>query len=534
MTTSPSRGRTPPASLPRLGAVLLALLGTACADARLPLAYLRQAAGEQPEGAAPEPAFGAQAEQGGLTENLPPPVDRGWDRIVASDTLVALLTFNSTGYFIYKGEPMGFEYELLQAFAEEKQLTLETVVLSDRRLLFRALNQGEGDVAAARLVSQPEFEGVVGLTQPLYTTRPVIVQRAPVEVAREIDEAEPALDSAVRAIEIPDSVALRARLLTEPGELAGQEVHIPAGDDYYARITELSDSLGETIELVEVENADQIEPLIEAVAEGRIRFTVSPQNLADLSKARFTNIVAQPVVGDSEPIAWAVRVNDPGILRELNAWLAEPSTQRLKDQLYIKYFVDRRGYQRRVEDELFTSETGQISQFDSLLARAARGIGWDWRLLAAQVAQESRFDPRARSFAGARGLLQLMPRTAREVGVRNPTNPAENLAGGVRYLAQLTRQWSDIPSEAERLKFVLASYNAGRGHVLDAQRLAQEHGDDPTKWEDVAYWLLQKSKPSVYRSRVVRYGYVRGLEPVQYVNRILERYDRYLDLADPK
>jgi membrane-bound lytic murein transglycosylase F len=123
-----------------------------------------------------------------------------------------------------------------------------------------------------------------------------------------------------------------------------------------------------------------------------------------------------------------------------------------------------------------------------------------------------------------------MPRTAREMGVKNSVNPEQNLAGGVRYLEQLSRQWSDIPDENERLKFVLASYNAGRGHILDAQRLAREHGDDPLKWEDVAYWLLQKSKPSVYRSKVVRYGYVRGLEPVQYVSRILERYDRYKDI----
>jgi membrane-bound lytic murein transglycosylase F len=353
-----------------------------------------------------------------------------------------------------------------------------------------------------------------------------------VDVARAADEPTAGRDSTVASdTPVPDSIAIRARLLTRPSELAGQEVHVPAGSEYYDRITELSDSLGETIELVEVENAAQIEPLIEAVSEGRIRLTVSPQNLAELSKARFSNIIAEPVLGEAEPIVWAVRKNDPETVAQLDAWLAEPATQRLKTQLYTKYFIDRRGYQRRVEDELFTNETGQISQFDSLLAREASGLGWDWRLLAAQVAQESKFDPRARSFAGARGLLQLMPRTAREMGVRNPTNPAQNVAGGVRYLAQLTKLWSDIPDETERLKFVLASYNAGRGHVLDAQRLAEAAGDDPMKWEDVAYWLLQKSKPSVYRKNsLVRHGYVRGLEPVQYVSRILERYDRYRDI----
>jgi membrane-bound lytic murein transglycosylase F len=525
---------TPPSRLPsllRLGVLVLVALSAGCKDAKLPLSYLRKAAGEQTALAAEAP-LDLPDEGAGLVEDLPPPIDRSWDRIAARDTLVALLTFNSTGYFIFKGEPMGFEYELLQAFTESKGMTLETVVVPDRQLLFHALNLGEGDVVAARLMARPEYEGLVGLTDPLYSTRPVVVQRAPEDVAREVDNPEPDADSAGAGdLPIPDSIAIRARLLTTPSELGGQEVHVQAGSDYYDRITELSDSLGETIELVEVENADQIEPLIEAVSEGRIRLTVSPQNLAELSKARFSNIVAEPVLGEPEPIVWVVRANDPTIRAQLDAWLSEPGTQRLKDLLYTKYFIDRRGYQRRVEDQLFTSETGQISQFDSLLAREASGLGWDWRLLAAQVAQESRFDPRARSFAGARGLLQLMPRTAREMGVRNPTNPAQNVAGGVRYLAQLSRLWSDIPDESERLKFVLASYNAGRGHVLDAQRLAAAAGDDPLKWEDVAYWLLQKSKPSVYRKNsLVRHGYVRGLEPVQYVSRILERYDRYRDI----
>ena len=515
--------------------MLLAALICGCKPT-LPLTYLRQAAGETPAALLGEDPD-LLLDEGGLADGLPDPIDRAWARIAARDTLVALMTLNSTGYFIFQGEPMGFEYDLLQAFTREKEMALATVVVTDRRQLLRALNLGEGDVVAARLVSQPEYEGVVGLTEPLYSTPTVVVQRAPEAVARAVDQAEEdaIADSTSPYISpIPDSVAIRARLLTRPDELAGQEVYVQAGSDYYERITELSDSLGESIELVEVENAEQIEPLIEAVADGRIRLTVSPQNLAELSKARFSNIVAQPVLGEPEPTVWAVRGNDPEILRQFNDWLAKPTTQRLKDQLYIKYFIDRRGYEERVEDELFAAggDGGQISQYDSLIAREARGLGWDWRLLAAQVAQESKFDPRARSWAGARGLLQLMPRTAREMGVRNSTDPEQNVAGGVRYLVKLSGLWADeIPDEAERLKFVLASYNAGRGHVLDAQRLAEQAGDDPLKWDDVAYWLLQKSKPSVYRSRVVQHGYVRGLEPVQYVSRILERYDRYRDIA---
>ncbi len=277
-----------------------------------------------------------------------------------------------------------------------------------------------------------------------------------------------------------------------------------------------------------------MEPLIAAVARGNIRLTVAPENLAELSRARFSNIVAIPVVGPTQPVAFAVRRNAPELLGELNRWLATPAGESLRQTLYRKYFVDRSAYRERTEDDLFSSATGRISLYDSLLIREAAGIGWDWRLLAAQVAQESRFDPNARSWVGAQGLLQLMPRTARELGVRDPVDPAENIAGGARYLAWLTGLWErDIDDPEERLKFILASYNAGRGHVLDARRLAEKHGDDPDDWDDVAYWLLQKSKPAVYRDEVVRFGYVRGREPVQYVRKILERYDRYSEVEAP-
>jgi membrane-bound lytic murein transglycosylase F len=309
---------------------------------------------------------------------------------------------------------------------------------------------------------------------------------------------------------------------------------MPAGSGYVDRIVELSDSIGETIELVEVEATERVEPLIEEVARGNIRLTVASDNLADLSRARFANIVAIPVVGPTQPVAFAVRENAPELLAQLDRWLDTPEAGALRDALYRKYFVDRAAYLDRTEDELFSSETGRISLYDSLFIREAAGIDWDWRLLAAQVAQESRFDPTARSWVGAQGLLQLMPRTARELGVRDPTDPEENVGGGVRYLAWLSGLWEkEIEDPEQRLKFILASYNAGRGHVLDAQRLAEKYGDDPTDWQDVSYWLLQKSKPAFYRDEVVRFGYVRGREPVQYVSKILERYDRYRGVEGP-
>ena len=142
--------------------------------------------------------------------------------------------------------------------------------------------------------------------------------------------------------------------------------------------------------------------------------------------------------------------------------------------------------------------------------------------------QESRFKPTARSWAGAVGLLQLMPGTARQFGVRAPTNPEDNVRGAVRFLQALEKHWrANVPDSTERLKFVLASFNAGTGHVEDAQRLAEKHGDDPLKWAQVSYWLLQLSKTEYYDDPVVKYGFCRGMEPVAYVAVILDRFDHY-------
>jgi membrane-bound lytic murein transglycosylase F len=125
-----------------------------------------------------------------------------------------------------------------------------------------------------------------------------------------------------------------------------------------------------------------------------------------------------------------------------------------------------------------------------------------------------------------------MPATARDMNVADPWDPEQNVAGGVRYLDWVTDRWRDIIlDDDQRRRFVLASYNVGFGHVGDARRLAEKHGADPDRWDDVAYWLLQKSKPEVFRDPVVRYGYARGLEPVTYVALILERYEHYLEFV---
>jgi membrane-bound lytic murein transglycosylase F len=404
---------------------------------------------------------------------------------------------------------------------------MRTEVMRSEEELIGALREGRGDVVAARLIPDTTREEQVAFTQPLYVTRPVVVQRGGAPQSADLPARA---DSLLRWPDRPSGAAVqvRARPVTTPQQLAGTSVHIAERSPYQRVLAELADTISGDITIVELEGDSASEALLRQVARGEIELAVSSENLAKLTQSYFQNLTVQPAIGPLHPVAWAVHEDAPGLKRVLDTWIAARGADGTIDRLYQKYFVDRRGYRERVESDYLTSETGRLSPYDDLFRQHAPQVGWDWRLLAAQAYQESRFEPGAESWAGAQGLLQLMPATAREVGVRNTADPTQNVQGAVRYIAGLMEAWrGEIPDTAQLTRFVLASYNTGRGHVQDAQRLAEKNGGDPTKWADVAFWLLQKSKRAVYTDPVVRHGYSRGLEPVTYVQKILERFENY-------
>jgi membrane-bound lytic murein transglycosylase F len=144
------------------------------------------------------------------------------------------------------------------------------------------------------------------------------------------------------------------------------------------------------------------------------------------------------------------------------------------------------------------------------------------------VYQESKFNPSGESWAGARGLMQLMPETAKRFGAADPGDPRQSLSAGVNYLLYLDKYWAKrVPDEQEKLKFMLASYNAGLAHILDAKRLCGKYGKDATSWSNVEYFLLKKSDPDYYRDPLVTTGYCKCEEPVRYVRDVLARFEDY-------
>ena len=226
-------------------------------------------------------------------------------------------------------------------------------------------------------------------------------------------------------------------------------------------------------------------------------------------------------------LGWIVGDDKEDLEEELKAWYKPGMLAEVKKE--EEFLLSNRAVRRRVFAPMLNRAGGVISHYDGFFQRYASTIRWDWRLLAAQCYQESTFDPKARSWAGACGLMQIMPGTADHLGLSraNIYDPEQNIAAAVRYLAELERNFSDIREHSERTKFVLAAYNGGHFHIRDAMALARKNGRNANSWREVESFVLGLSQPQYYNDPVVKNGYMRGSETVDYVRKIHERWNGY-------
>jgi len=199
----------------------------------------------------------------------------------------------------------------------------------------------------------------------------------------------------------------------------------------------------------------------------------------------------------------------------------------------LKYFSQER-FVRRASNDYFYIYTGKISPWDEYFKKYSKGIGWDWRLLASLVYQESRFQHDVTSSQGASGLMQMMPQTAEYFGIDDTVSPVKQIEVGVKYIKWLEDRFAspDIPEE-EVVKFVLASYNAGIGHVIDARNLARKYGRDPNTWDNNVEYFIQ-NKLQFSDDSVVKHGKLRGSETTLYVKEIIDRYQHYKNIIEEK
>ncbi|HEV8513260.1 MAG TPA: transporter substrate-binding domain-containing protein [Cyclobacteriaceae bacterium] len=448
-------------------------------------------------------------------EELPfapePLVARDLEAIRKRGYLEALVDNNSVSYFIYKGRSMGYEYELLQRLASELKVDLKVKLITGIEEAIDKLNRGEGDVIAFPLTITKERTQYVSFTDAFFNTQQVLVQKKPDHWRM-----------------LPPHV-VEMKMLRNKVHLIRKEVYVINGSSFKQRLDSLSREIGGEIFVHEDSANAETESLIRKVALGEIPYTVADQMIAQVNELYYPNIDIKTVISPPQPIAWAMRCNSPALMKETNQWLAKIKRRGIFQVVHNRYFNSPRFSVTLASSDYSSLNSEKLCPYDDQLKKEAALIGWDWRLLASIAYQESNFNPHVKSWVGAIGLMQVMPETGRYFGVRDLWNPEKNISVGTRFLKFLDDYWKNtVTDEEERKKFVLASYNVGLTHVIDAQRLTKKYGKKINLWDDnVGYYLAQKSLPKYYRDPLAMAGYCRCDGPVFYVKQVLQRYEEY-------
>jgi membrane-bound lytic murein transglycosylase F len=277
------------------------------------------------------------------------------------------------------------------------------------------------------------------------------------------------------------------------------------------------------------------------VSRGEIEYTIADENLAELNRSYYKNIDVSTAVSFSQRIAWAFRPSSPKLKEAADDWIMKirGGANPLYNIIYNKYYSNTSLYNTRRNSEYFVLESGMLSPYDSLFKKYEFLPIVPWTLLASMAYQESKFDNSQESWAGAKGVMQVLPQTAAMLGFKDISTPESNIRASVKYLRQIYENyWKNMADTSEMIKFILGSYNAGAGHIKDAQRIAAHLNLDSLKWDDnVAVALRKLSDPEYYYRPEVKYGYCRGDEPFFYVKEIVDRkrmYDGILEVTAAK
>ncbi|MCK5162338.1 MAG: membrane-bound lytic murein transglycosylase MltF [Desulfobacula sp.] len=405
--------------------------------------------------------------------------------------ILRLITNNSINtYYYYNGQPTGFEYDLAREFAKFLNVDLD-IVTPGWNNMFPYLEQGKGDFIASGLAITSKRLEKVNFSIPYMTIQQHMVHHKLVFGPKNIED------------------------------LTFRTLHVRRGTSYHSRLEEIKKS-GIDFNYILHDNIPT-EELIRMVHDRKIKFTVADNNIAYLNQRYYPDIRIGIPLQQKESLAWAVNKNDSQMLEQINKFfLYANKTGKLK-QIVDKYYsniedsdpFDLKRFHQRIKTRL--------PKYKKIIITESIKYGFDWKLLAAVVYQESHFNPNAKSFTNVRGLMQVTIVTAEEMGIENRLKPSQSIKAGIKYLDKMIKKFDYLEDDYERILFALASYNIGYGHVTDAIKIAKAMNLDETKWQSLKTTLPLLSKSKYYKK--TKHGYARGWEPVQYVDRILTYFD---------
>jgi peptidoglycan lytic transglycosylase F len=457
---------------------------------------------------------------GEIDENQPtfphPVVNRDWDQIKASGVLRMITYYNSRSYFIHKGGQAGFDFELLERFARENNLTVEVTIAQLGDDLISILNSGQGDVVCTGQAAPVGADQFVLKSRPTGFTHKVVV--------------------------LPENHSPGVEL----ADLAGLSLTIPWGCPFLPTLQDIRQKSEIPFRINLGPSQVEAEELMTLVSQGRLQSVVVDDLTAKAGMAWIDGLKTGPSLGKEHPTVWLIRQNSGELKSRIDKFLKGHlrlnETGRVRRSqtygiIFDRYFENEKTIQIFREAAHRPDISGRISGFDELIRLHAEPLNLDWRMVSALIYQESRFYPKARSKADARGLMQVLPAFA---GPQADSlyYPTPNLRAGLRLMATTYNSFAYLDS-LDRWRFTLATYHAGFGHVTDARRMAIDFGRNPNSWEKGLATTLPKLMQNRHY-RDTRHGFYRGAETVDYVEEIINRYRTYCrfvpldpDIAEP-
>ncbi|TNE74377.1 transporter substrate-binding domain-containing protein [bacterium] len=437
-----------------------------------------------------------------LNVNVLDPVELDWDAIKDRGSLRLITRYNSISYFLHNGVEHGFEYDFLKTFADENELALEVVIVQEHQNPIDLLNSGEGDVIAANYTINEQRSLYHAFSNPYNRVSPFVV--------------------------LPES---KAQFVQNFQDLADIPISVRKNSSYYYRLMDLKDQ-GYPIDIEVVSEDWDTEAIIMGVSNGEFEATVADDNLFYAAQTYLSGIALGPKIADLDSVAWGIRANSPMLKQKLDAFVDkhyrigddnQPKRSAILNILLNRYFEDNKklfAYKTASNEAKYA---GVLSPFDNLIRPIADSMGVDWKMIVSIAAQESKFDPYAKSWAGAIGLMQVNKRFSK-YSEQELYDLDTNIREGIRILKENLEHYSYL-DEKNRWALALATYNAGVGHVTDARRIAMDLYKDPNSWVYVEDALLKLMKRQYYKD--ARYGFCRGIETVKYVKEVLNRHEMY-------
>ena len=431
---------------------------------------------------------------------------KGYDlpQIMQNDTLRVLTLNSSTSYFIYRDQPMGYHYDMITEFSRKYDLTPKVIVAENSNTMNKLLMEGVADIIAYNMPVTNEMRDSILFCGMQQISHQVLVQR-------------------VQHIDF---------MITDVTNLIGRKITVIKGSRYHDRILNLNNELGGGIIIEEISgDTTLVEDLIRLVSRGEIEYTIADDGLAKFNQTYFSNIDVHLPISFDQRSSWVVRKDSPILADSLNNWFEKSIAQPAYLSIIKRYFEVAKGYSD-VHLPTFESNLGKgvISPYDVYFRQYGEAVGLDWKLLASVSYQESTFNNEGSSWAGAKGLMGLMPSTAASLGIDNEMliDPETNIKAGAEYLRNLILIFNSVENSDERLKLALASYNGGIGHISDARALAEKYGADENVWDgSVEKFIQLKRLEQYYNDTICKNGYFRGDETVEYVRDVVERWQLF-------